>query len=55
MVGVFTRYQPLSLINVGGNPMKAKELKAKWRKDIEKDFIRELNLDQIRLRDKEKK
>ncbi len=35
--------------------MKAEELKAKWRKDITKDFMRELQMDEIRLRDKEKK
>ncbi len=35
--------------------MKPSELKAKWRKDTEKDFIRELQMDEIRLRDKEKK
>lgn len=35
--------------------MKASELKRKWRKDREKDTIREMNMDEIRLRDKEKK
>ncbi len=35
--------------------MKASELKLKWRKDIEKDTQRENAMDEIRLRDKEKK
>lgn len=35
--------------------MKASELKLKWRKDIEKDALRENTMDEIRLRDKEKK
>lgn len=32
--------------------MKAKELKRQWHKDIEKDNIREMNMDEIRLRGK---
>ncbi len=35
--------------------MKAKALKQKWHKDIEKDTQREGQMDEIRLRDKEKK
>ena len=35
--------------------MKASELKRKWRKDIEKDTIRENNMDEIRLTKKEGK
>ena len=35
--------------------MKANELKHKWRKDIEKDNVREINLDEKRLMEKEKK
>jgi len=35
--------------------MKASKLKHKWRKDIDKDTIREIQMDEIRLRDKEKK
>lgn len=35
--------------------MKATELKRKWRKDIEKDALREATMDEIKLRDKEDK
>ena len=35
--------------------MKPSELKRKWDKDIAKDTMREMNTDEIRLRDKEKK
>ncbi len=35
--------------------MKPEDLKAKWRKDIERDTIREMQMDEIRLRDKEKR
>jgi len=35
--------------------MKPSKLKAKWRKDIEKDTIRELQMDEIRLNKKEEK
>lgn len=31
---------------------RANTLKAKWRKDIDKDFIREMNLDDKRLHKK---
>lgn len=31
---------------------KANKLRQEWRKDIEKDRIREMNLDQIRLEEK---
>ena len=33
--------------------MKTQALKAKWHKDLIKDDIRELQMDEIRLRDKE--
>ena len=33
--------------------MKPQDLKAKWRKDIDKDFIRESQMDEIRLNKKE--
>lgn len=33
--------------------MNAKDLKAKWRKEEEKDFIREVQNDEIRLSNKE--
>ena len=35
--------------------MKPQELKLKWHKDIDKDFIRELQMDEIRLNKKEGK
>jgi len=34
---------------------KADILKRKWRKDLNYDPMREMNLDEIRLRNKEKK
>ena len=35
--------------------MKSQTLKAKWRKDIDKDFVRESQMDEMRLNKKEGK
>ena len=35
--------------------MKAIKLRREWRNDREKDTIREMNMDEMRLRDKGKK